>query len=99
MDKNDSLITIADVDYISNLAHLDFAADEKEDIANKLGAILNYMQQLGSIDTDGVIPTTHVLPITNVFREDIIGETLDREEALKLAPEHEGPYYKVPKIF
>ncbi len=98
MTEKSSLITIADVDYVAKLAHLTFDEQEKEDIVIKLGSILDYMQQLGDIDTQGVEPTTHVLPLANVFRDDIVGPQLDREQALKIAPERDGNYYKVPRI-
>lgn len=56
------------------------------------------MQTLQKIDTTGVEPTTHALPLTNVFREDVVGKTLSREEALANAPEHTEESFKVPKI-
>ena len=98
MSDNASLISSADVEYVAKLAHLSLSDDEKKDMEQKLGSILDYMQQLQKIDTTGVAATTHVLPLENVFREDVVGETLDKEKALALAPEREGDYFKVPKI-
>ena len=98
MSNNDSLISSGDVEYVSKLAHLHLDETEKKDMETKLGSILGYMQQLQQIDTTGVEATTHVLPLANVFREDIVGETLDTEKALAQAPERDGNYYKVPKI-
>ena len=98
MSNNDSLISSGDVEYVAKLAHLHLDETEKKDMETKLGSILGYMQQLQQIDTTGVEATTHVLPLANVFREDIVGETLDTEKTLAQAPERDGNYYKVPKI-
>jgi len=98
MVKQQSLISSADVVYVAKLAHLSFNEKEKEDMADKLGSILNYMQQLGDIDTQGIEATTHVLPLSNVFREDIVGPTLTNDQALANAPERDDNYFKVPKI-
>ena len=98
MSNNDSLISSGDVEYVAKLAHLHLDETEKKDMETKLGSILGYMQQLQQIDTTGVEATTHVLPLANVFREDIVGETLDTEKALAQAPERDGNYYTVPKI-
>ena len=98
MSENKSLISISDVDYVAKLAHLEFDQDEKEDMTDKLESILEYMQQLSDIDTTDVEATTHVLPISNVFREDVVGETLSNKDALSNAPDHEENFFKVPKI-
>lgn len=98
MNEKTRLISLDDVNYIARLAHLHFSEEEKLDCQEKLGSILEYMQQLREINTDGVEATTHVFPLTNVFREDIILPGLSREEALANAPEHTADSFKVPKI-
>jgi len=98
MNEKTDLIALEDVNYIARLAHLRFSEEEKLDCQKKLASILEYMQQLREIDTDGVEPTTHVFPMTNVFREDIVRPGLSREEALANAPEHTADSFKVPKI-
>ena len=98
MTESKSLIKVADVEYVAKLAHLGFDPEQKEDMVDKLGSILEYMQQLADIDTTGVEPTTHVLPLSNVFREDEVGPTLSLDDALANAPEHEDNFFKVPKI-
>ncbi len=98
MSNNDSPISSGDVEYVAKLAHLHLDETEKKDMEDKLGSILGYMQQLQKIDTTGVEATTHVLPLANVFREDVVGSTLETEKALHQAPERDGNYYKVPKI-
>ena len=98
MNEKTDLIALEDVNYIARLAHLRFSEEEKLDCQKKLASVLEYMQQLREIDTDGVEPTTHVFPMTNVFREDIVRPGLSREEALANAPEHTADSFKVPKI-
>lgn len=92
------LISREDVEYVARLAHLNFDQQGLDDCADKLGAILDYMQQLNHIDTSGVPATTHVLPLTNVLREDTVGATLPREQALANAPLSAEGSFKVPKI-
>lgn len=98
MTNYPSLISSADVEYVARLAHLKLSDNEIEDMAIKLGSILNYMQQLRNIDTRGIEATTHVLPLANVFHQDEVGPTLTNEEALANAPDRDGNYFKVPKI-
>ena len=97
-EDKQTLISRRDVEYVAQLAHLHFDEVGIVDCADKLGAVLNYMQQLNNIDTTGVPATTHVLPLTNVMREDIVGECLPREQALANAPDQENDSFKVPKI-
>ncbi len=91
-------ISLQDVEYVAKLARLEIPAEAKADYGEKLNAILDYMQQLQELDTTGVPPTTHVLPLENVFREDIVRPCLDREKALANAPDREDGYFRVPKI-
>ena len=98
MSNTDSLISSADVAYVAKLAHLSFDEQQAQDKAGKLGSILEYMQQLNEIDTTGVELTTHVLPINNVFREDVPGVQLSNDQALANAPEREDNFFRVPRI-
>lgn len=98
MNDYSALISREDVVYIARLAHLQFTDEELLDCQEKLGSILGYMQELRNIDTAGVEPTTHPLPLVNVFREDVVGVPLPREVVLANAPEHTEDSFKVPKI-
>ncbi|HEO71019.1 MAG TPA: Asp-tRNA(Asn)/Glu-tRNA(Gln) amidotransferase subunit GatC [Candidatus Hydrogenedentes bacterium] len=93
-----STITKEDVEYVARLAHL--APDEavKERLVGELGAILAYMDTLNEVDTTGVEPVMHVREMTNVFREDEIGASLARDQALANAPKSDGEYFLVPRI-
>ncbi len=98
MSNTDSLISSADVAYVAKLAHLSFDEQQAQDMVGKLSSILEYMQQLNEIDTTGVELTTHVLPINNVFREDVPGVQLSNDQALANAPEREDNFFRVPRI-
>ena len=65
---------------------------------NELSDFLEYVDRLQQVDTENVTPTAHVLPIQNVFREDVVKPSLDRNLALSNAPEQEEGYFRVPKI-
>ncbi len=91
-------ITRSDVEHVAKLAKLKLTEEEKTAYQEKLDAILQYMQQLQELDTTGVAPTTHVLPLENVMRQDEVGVCLPREKALSNAPEPEDGYFRVPRI-
>jgi aspartyl-tRNA(Asn)/glutamyl-tRNA(Gln) amidotransferase subunit C len=91
-------ISIQDVEYVAKLAKLEFTEEEKVSYQKKLDAILCYMEQLQQLDTTNIEPTTHVLPLENVFREDKVGVCLSNEDALANAPDQADGYFKVPKI-
>lgn len=91
-------ITAQDVEDMARLSRLSVSADEKASYAKTLNSILAYMDVLNRVDTDGVEPSAHVRPFKNVFREDHLHESLDREQALANAPEKEDGCFKVPRI-
>lgn len=91
-------ISFDQVRYVAGLARLDLAAGEEEGLTGQLNAILEYMSQLAAVDTSGVEPTSHVLPLTNVLREDVVRPGLANAEALANAPAAEQGHFAVPKI-
>lgn len=91
-------ISLETVDYVAALAKLRVEDEEKADYADKLNQILEYMDQLSELDTEGILPMTQVLATHNVFRSDEQKPSLDREKALANAPDHEGGYFRVPRI-
>lgn len=91
-------ISIDKVRYVAELARLELAPGEEERLTGQLNAILEYMGQLGEVDTAGVEPTSHVLPLTNVLREDLPQPCLPTDEALANAPAAEQGHFAVPKI-
>jgi aspartyl-tRNA(Asn)/glutamyl-tRNA(Gln) amidotransferase subunit C len=86
------------IDKLANLSKLEFDEESKEGIKKDLTRMLAFVEQLNGLDTDGVEPLIHVNEETNKFREDVVTEELSQKEALKNAPEHDGFYFKVPKV-
>ncbi len=91
-------ISISQVEYVAKLAKLKLTEEEKIDYAKNLSAVLDYMEHLKEIDTRNVVATTHVLPLQNVFREDVVKPGLPIKEALANAPDQQDGYFKVPRI-
>ena len=91
-------ITPQEVDHVARLARLAFAPEEKNRITEQLNRILEYMDQLNALDTTDVEPTSHVLPVQNVFKGDEVKPSFPREAMLSNAPDHTEEFYRVPKI-
>jgi len=93
-----STLSMKDVEYVAQLAHLELAPEAKERLLHELSDILAYIDKLNALDTAGVEPMMHAMEMTNVFREDVVAESLPREVALMNAPLHDDAYFLVPKI-
>lgn len=92
-----NIISDETIDYVAILAKL-FLSDEEREAAKKdMGRMLDYIGQLNGLDTDGVEPMSHVFPVSNVFREDVVMNVDDRDNILKNAPEQKDGAFKVPK--
>ncbi|MEP6600255.1 MAG: Asp-tRNA(Asn)/Glu-tRNA(Gln) amidotransferase subunit GatC [Nitrospirota bacterium] len=91
-------ITQKEVEHVAKLARLELSEDEKGTFTRQLSAILTYMDQLKTLDTRGVEPTTTVLPTENVFRDDEVRPSLPQERALANAPEQADGFFRVPRI-
>jgi aspartyl-tRNA(Asn)/glutamyl-tRNA(Gln) amidotransferase subunit C len=87
-----------DIEKVARLARLELSEKEKETFGNQLEQILTYMEQLNRLDTTGVEPTSHAIPIDNVFREDEVKSSLPRKEVLGISPDQEDDHFKVPRI-
>jgi len=87
-----------DAEHIAHLARLRLTAAEKEKFGAQLNSILTYVQKLNEPDTSGVEPTSHVLALSDVMREDKARASLSRNEALVNAPDRNENFYRVPKI-
>lgn len=85
------------IDYVAILAKLDLSAEEKEAAKKDMGSMLDYIDQLNELDTTGAEPMSHVFPVHNVFREDVVTNGDDRDNILKNAPECKDGAFKVPK--
>ena len=92
------IISSSDVEHIAHLARLDITREETENFRRQLGGILQYVARLEELDTGGIEPTMHAVPLTNVFRQDEPAAGLAPEDALSNAPGREGDFFKMPKI-
>ena len=86
------------MEHVARLARLALAEDEVERLIVDLGGILEHAEDLAALDLDGVPPTAHPLPLQNVFRPDVVGPSLDRDEVLAEAPAAEDGRFRVPRI-
>ena len=84
--------------HIAHLARLSLSETEEERFSQQLGSILLYVEKLNELDTSGVEPTSHVIAMHNVMREDVLWASLPRDSALGNAPDRSGNFYRVPKI-
>ncbi len=85
------------VEYVAELSRIKLDEASTEKMQKELGAIVDYMEILNQLDTEGVEPLSHVFSITNVMREDEVAESYDRAEILQNAPEHTDETFIVPK--
>ena len=91
-------ISTDDVAHVARLARLELRPDDLESFTAQLGAVLDHAADLDSLDLDGVEPTTHPLPLSNVLRPDEVGPTLDPDEVLAAAPAVEDGQFRVPPV-
>lgn len=91
-------ITTQDVEHVADLARLDLDEEEKAKFTEQLNAILKYVEKLNELDTDQVEPTSHVIALTNVMREDVVRPSTPREKALQNAPDEDEGQFRVPAV-
>ena len=91
-------ITRADVEHVALLARLELSSEEAETFTGQMDAILAYVEKLNELDTDGIIPTSHAVPVENAFREDAVRPSLGMENALANAPDRVEGFFRVPKV-
>lgn len=91
-------VTKEDLKTVAVLSRLSIPESEEETYLAQLDKFLTYVDNLAAVDTENVKPTTYALPIQNVFREDVVKKSLDRDAALVNAPLKEDGYFKVPKV-
>ncbi len=91
------MVSIEDVYHTAELAKIEITEEEAEKFRKEFETILDYFNILDEVEED-VEPTFHVLPVTNVFREDVEGECLTQDEALSNATHKEEGYFKGPRV-
>ncbi len=85
------------IEYVGILAQLELTGQEKEQAREDMGKLLDYIDKLGELDTEGVEPMSHIFPVKNVFREDQITNGDQRDQMLQNAPEQKDGAFKVPR--
>lgn len=93
-----SRISLDEVKHVANLARLAISEEEAEKFQKQLDAIISFAELLNEVDTEEIEPTSHVLDMKNIMREDIAQKGLPVEEVLKNAPDHQDGQVKVPSI-
>ncbi|HKY76621.1 MAG TPA: Asp-tRNA(Asn)/Glu-tRNA(Gln) amidotransferase subunit GatC [Acidimicrobiia bacterium] len=91
-------LTRADVTHVAKLARLDLSDEEVEEFTVQLGAILEHAADVAALDTSGVPPTSHPIPLSNVLRPDEVRPSLERDVVLAMAPAEEDGRFRVPRI-
>ena len=94
-----NIISDETIEYVGILAKLELSEEEKEQAKKDMGSMLDYIDKLNELDTEGVEPMSHVFPVNNVFREDIVTNGDDRDRILSNAPEEKDGTFVVPKTF
>lgn len=98
MSTKSKEISLDEIRHLAALAKLRFSDDELAAMKHDLARIVAYVEKLAEVDVEGVPATTHVLDLTNVFRDDKAGDWLTQEEALANAPAKKHGYFSVPKV-
>ncbi|MFD1737895.1 Asp-tRNA(Asn)/Glu-tRNA(Gln) amidotransferase subunit GatC [Bacillus salitolerans] len=93
-----SRISKDEVKHVAHLARLAITEEEAGKFQKQLDAIITFAEQLNELDTDNIAPTSHVLDMKNVLREDKPGKGLPLDEVLKNAPDHKDGQIRVPAI-
>ena len=96
MDR--AMISKNDVEYVAALARIHLQQDEASRLTRELEQILEYINKLNTLDVSNVEPTSHVLALKNVHREDKVRPSLTQQEALKISVQQQDGFFKVPKV-
>lgn len=91
-------ITDETIDHLAHLARLEFNGAQKEKIKSDLTRIIAFVDQLSTVDTNGVEPLIFMTETENVLRDDVDTVTISQKEALKNAPVHDSDYFKIPTV-
>ena len=95
---SDAPLSIDEVKKVAKLARLALPEDRLEKLTHELASILHYVEKINQVDTAGVEPMAHALPVKNVLRPDTPEPALANEQVLQNAPETDGRFFKVPKV-
>lgn len=91
-------ITRKEVEHVALLARLNLAEEELETFTGQMDAILAYVDKLNELDTDGIVPTSHAVPMENAFRADEVRPSIGTDNALANGPDRVEGFFRVPKV-
>jgi len=91
-------LTREQVQHVAKLARLSLSEDEITTFTGQLSTILDYVEKLNELDTTGIVPTSHAVPMENAFREDCVRPSIGVENALANAPDRVEGFFRVPKV-
>jgi len=91
-------MTSETVRHLAELARIALSEDEVSRLAGELTAIVDSVEAISKLALDDVVPTSHPVPLGNVFRDDVVGQTLTAPQALAGAPDHDGLRFRVTAI-
>lgn len=94
-----NIISYETIEYVGILAKLELSVEEKEQAKADMGRMLDYIDKLGELDTTDVEPMSHVFPVENVFREDVVTNGDERERLLSNTPQEKDGMFVVPRTF
>lgn len=92
-----NIISDETIEYVGILAKLELSENEKEQAKKDMGSMLDYIDKLNELDTEGVEPMSHVFPVNNIFREDVVVNGDEHTKTLANAPAEKNQSFKVPK--
>ena len=94
-----NIISDETIEYVGILSKLELSDEEKEQAKKDMGSMLDYIDKLNELDTTGIEPMSHVFPVQNVFREDVVTNGDESEKTLKNAPGEKDYMFMVPRTF
>ncbi len=92
-----NVISDETIEYVGILAKLELSDEDKENAKKDMASMLDYIDKLGELDTEGIEPMSHIFPVQNVIREDVVTNGDGSDDTLKNAPESNGEAFIVPK--
>ena len=92
-----NVISDETIEYVGILAKLELSDEDKENAKKDMASMLDYIDKLGELDTEGIEPMSHIFPVQNVLREDVVTNGDGSDDTLKNAPESNGEAFIVPK--
>lgn len=87
-----------DIDHVAKLARIDLTEEEATRFSAQFARLFSFIEELAQLDVSDILATAQVIPLTNVFREDVVRDSIGTEAALENAPDRDGPYFKTPRI-